>query len=217
MDDGKILLFNLSDGILGEIASQLIGQLIVSKFQTATMSRANVSKTQRRPFYLYLDEFQNFCGIASTSYEKILSRARKYNLGMILAHQQTGQLQPDLLREILGNVSTLVSFQLSQADASKLSKEFISQYDYEIESVPTEELLRLNIGQAYCKIGKSAFPFSVPRMNDNPDRERAEAVVSESRRQYGIPRIAQSGASPQDRRDDYDDPLADIDPEGVFD
>ncbi len=217
MDDGKILLFNLSDGILGEVASQLIGQLIVAKFQTATMSRADVSRTERKPFYLYLDEFQNFCGLASQSYERILSRARKYRLGMILAHQQTGQLPPDLLREILGNVSTLVSFQVSQADASKLSKEFISQYDYDIETLPTEELLRLSIGQAYCRIGKSAFPFSVPKMSDRPDRERAEASVRESRRQYGIPRLAKSDMSRPDGEDDYDDPLADIDPEGVFD
>jgi hypothetical protein len=100
MDDGKILLFNLSDGLLGEAASQLIGQFIVSKFQTATMSRANESKIERMPFYLYLDEFQNFCGIASKSYEKLLSRARKYRLGLILAHQQTGQLPLELMREI---------------------------------------------------------------------------------------------------------------------
>lgn len=217
MDEGKILLFNLSDGILGEVASQLIGQLIVSKFQTATMSRADVSKTHRKPFYLYLDEFQNFCGLASKSYEKILSRARKYKLGMILAHQQTGQLPPGLLREILGNVSTLVSFQVSQADASKLSKEFISQYDFDINSLPTDELLRLRIGQAYCKIGKSAFPFNVPKMSDNPDRSRVEKVINESRSQYGIPRIMKSDELLHDNQEDLDDPLADIDPDGVFD
>lgn len=217
MDDGKILLFNLSDGILGEVASQLIGQLIVSKFQTATMSRADVSKTVRKPFYLYLDEFQNFCGSASKSYEKILSRARKYKLGMILAHQQTGQLTSDLLREIFGNVSTFVSFQVSQTDASKLSKEFISQFDFEIESLPIEELLRLNVGQAYCKIGKSAFPLSVPKMSESVDRERANVVIHESRMQHGIPRVTKSDLTTQDRQDDNDDPLADIDPEGVFD
>jgi len=122
MDEGKIILFNLSDGILGEAASLLIGQFIVSKFQTATMSRADETKAFRKPFYLYLDEFQNFCGIASKSYEKILSRARKYRLGLILAHQQTGQIPLELMREIFGNVSTMISFQVSQADASKLGK-----------------------------------------------------------------------------------------------
>jgi len=217
MDEGKILLFNLSDGILGNIASQLIGQFIVSKFQTATMSRADLSKKNRNPFYLYLDEFQNFCGIASKSYEKILSRARKYKLGMILAHQQTGQLSSDLLREILGNVSTLVSFQVSQADASKLAKEFISQYDYDIAPLPTEELLRLNIGEAYCKIGKSAFPFYVPKMSDSSSSERGAEVIKASREQYGIPRLTETKESDHDySNDDSDDPLADLDPEGVF-
>ena len=177
MDQGKILLFNLSDGVLGEVASQLIGELIVSKFQTATMSRADVSKQYRRPFYLYLDEFQNFCGVASQSYEKILSRARKYKLGMILAHQQTGQLSSELLREIFGNVSTLVSFQVSQPDAVRLSKEFLSQHDFEVKPVPPEEFLQLNIGQAYCRIARSAFRFYIPKVNDRPDRERARQVI----------------------------------------
>lgn len=217
MDDGKVLLFNLSDGILGNIASQLIGQLIVSKFQTATMSRADMTKTERRRFYLYLDEFQNFCGVASKSYEKILSRARKYRLGIILAHQQTGQLSPELMREILGNVSTLISFQVSQVDAAKLSKEFMSQIDFDLEPLPPEELLRLNIGQAYCKIGKSAFPFNVPKMSDRPDRDRARVVIERSREQYGIPRIDEFEDKRQDRPEIDDDPLADIDPGGVFD
>lgn len=216
MDQGKILLFNLSDGILGEVASQLIGELIVSKFQTATMSRANVSKQYRKPFYLYLDEFQNFCG-AARSYEKILSRARKYKLGMILAHQQTGQLSSELLREIFGNVSTLVSFQVSQPDAVRLSKEFLSQQDFDIKSVPPEEFLQLNIGQAYCKIAKSAFPFYIPKVDDKPDRERARQVIENSQKMYGIPRITKSEQARLNNQNDSDDPLADLDPEGVFD
>lgn len=217
MDQGKILLFNLSDGILGEAASQLIGELIVSKFQTATMSRADTSKQNRKPFYLYLDEFQNFCGVASKSYEKILSRARKYKLGMILAHQQTGQLTPELLREIFGNVSTLVSFQVSQPDAVRLSKEFLSQYDFEIESVPSEKFLQLNVGQAYCRIGKSAFQLHVPQVNDKPNRKKAEQVICESREQYGIPRIMKSAKGVSGNEKQYDDLLTELDPEEVFD
>lgn len=217
MDQGKILLFNLSDGILGQAASQLIGELIVSKFQTATMSRADTSKQYRKPFYLYLDEFQNFCGVASQSYEKILSRARKYKLGMILAHQQTGQLTPELLREIFGNVSTLVSFQVSQPDAVRLSKEFLSQYDFEIESVPSEKFLQLNVGQAYCRIGKSAFQLYVPQVNDRPDRRKAEQVISESREQYGIPRIMKSAKGVSGKDKQYNDLLTELDPEEVFD
>jgi hypothetical protein len=216
MDEGKILLFNLSDGLLGEAASQLIGQFIVSKFQTATMSRANESKIERMPFYLYLDEFQNFCGIASKSYEKLLSRARKYRLGLILAHQQTGQLPLELMREIFGNVSTMVSFQVSQSDASKLSKEFISQYDFNIETLPTEELLRLNVGEAYCKIAKNSFPMYVPLMDDDPDRERANEVVEHSRNTYGIPRIRKTDQAVEKPKPKEGDPLADLDPDEVF-
>ncbi|SYZ73725.1 hypothetical protein TRIP_C50006 [Candidatus Zixiibacteriota bacterium] len=217
MDEGKILLFNLSDGILGEAASQLIGQLIVSKFQTATMSRADEAKHNRKPFYLYLDEFQNFCGIASKSYERILSRARKYKLGLILAHQQTGQIPLELLREIFGNVSTMVSFQVSQQDSIKLSKEFINQYDFEIETLEPEELLRLNIGEAYCRIGKSTIPLRVPKVDDFPNKEMAENIIETSRQHFGIPRIFPSDrlAGGKTRLDD--DPLAGLDPEEVFD
>ena len=97
MDEGKIMLFNLSDGVLGEQNSQLLGQLVVSKFQLAVMARAKQPKGERRNFYLYIDEFQAFTGTAGMSYEKILSRARKYRLGLTLAHQQTGQIPGSLL------------------------------------------------------------------------------------------------------------------------
>ncbi len=214
MDEGKILLFNLSDGILGEAASHLIGQFIVSKFQTATMSRANVAKGERRPFYLYLDEFQNFCGTASASYEKILSRARKYRLGLILAHQQTGQLPPELLREVLGNVSTLVSFQLSQADAARLAREFIGEVDFEIAPLPPEELLRLGVGRAYCRIEQHAFPLRVDLVDAPPDYDRARRVIARSRELYGIPRGGDSAH--REPSGGAADPLAGIDPGGVF-
>ncbi len=216
MDEGKILLFNLSDGILGTVASQLIGQLIVAKFQTATMSRADSAKSARTPFYLYLDEFQNFCGIAQQSYEKILSRARKYKLGLILAHQQTRQVPLELYREILGNVSTIVSFQVAQADAGRLGPEFINQYDFEIESLPREELLKLGIGEAYCRIGKNTFPMWVPKVDAEPDFDRAQEVIEYSRKTYGIQRSPKpTDDQPKQARPD-DDPLADLDPDEVF-
>jgi TraM recognition site of TraD and TraG len=216
MDEGKILLFNLSDGILGSVASQLIGQLIVAKFQTATMSRADATKSARRPFYLYLDEFQNFCGSAQQSYEKILSRARKYKLGLILAHQQTRQLSSELYREILGNVSTIVSFQVAQADADRLGPEFINQYDFEIESLPKEELLKLGVGEAYCRIGKNTFPLWVPKVDINPNFGRADEVIEFSRKTYGIPRSSKvADERPKLSQPDVD-PLADLDPDEVF-
>lgn len=216
MDESRIILFNLSDGLLGEAASQLIGQFIVSKFQTATMSRADEPKMLRVPFYLYLDEFQNFCGIASQSYERLLSRARKYRLGLILAHQQTGQLPLELLKEIFGNVSTMVSFQVAQSDAGKLSKEFINQYDFDIENIPVEELLRLNVGEAYCKIGMNSFAMRVPLMDEPPDWERAREVMEQSRMRYGIPRTISQAKQIEASNPKTEDPLADLDPDEVF-
>jgi hypothetical protein len=215
MDEGKILLFNLSDGLLGEAASQLIGQLIVAKFQTATMSRADTAKEDRRPFYLYLDEFQNFCSVASRSYEKLLSRARKYQLGLILAHQQTRQVPLELYREILGNVSTLVSFQVAQADAGRLAPEFISQYDLDIIPLPPEELLRLNIGEAYCRIGKNTMLLNVPKVDLRAEQDCAAAAIAASRERYGITRTTPLTALPLRTPNDAD-PLPDIDPDGVF-
>jgi hypothetical protein len=187
MDEGKILLFNLSDGILGEQTSQLLGQLIVSKLQMAVMSRVDTPAAARRPFYLYLDEFQTFTGVAETSYEKILSRARKYQLGLTLAHQQTGQISNSLMQEILGNVSTMIAFNVSSADATKLSKEFVMDMGVEAESIPSDFLLTLKVGEAWGKIGKTVFPFKTWRADQNPDPMRAKEVIERSRMNYGRP------------------------------
>lgn len=184
MDEGRIMLFNLSDGILGEQNSQLLGQLVVSKFQLATMSRATQAKEHRRPFYLYLDEFQTFTGTAATSYERMLSRARKYKLSLTLAHQQTGQLPSDLLKEIMGNVSTSVCFLVSREDAMKFSREFVTLHDGEIVNIPEEEILRLRVGQAWCKIGQHSFLMHTYLADGQPDKGYAAHVIGESYRNY---------------------------------
>lgn len=229
MDSGRILLFNLSDGILGETNSQILGQLIVSKFQMATMSRANLPKPKRKNFYLYIDEFQTFTAAATASYEKILSRARKYKLGLILAHQQTGQIPSELLREIFGNVSTMISFNVSQTDAARLSKEFVTEYNGEIISVPQEEFLALKVGQAYCKIGRHAFFMQTSLADQRPDFERAERIMERSRENYGVPpsegenelqgedETVSGEMKPQPKkRSKVDDILKDIDPSKIF-
>ena len=236
MDTGKVLLFNLSDGILGEANSQLLGQLIVSKFQTAVMSRANVPPEQRRPFYLYIDEFQTFTGGAATSYEKMLSRARKYRLSLILAHQQTGQIPQPLLKEILGNVSTLIAFVVSRQDALRLSGELLSEVDGQVASLPSEELLTLKVGEAWCKIGRNTVFMKTHLAPQAPDYAWAEQVRSRSRQLYGGPVLgtgglvppaepgrapAAPGAAPSGRKaappaGPAVDPLADLDPGEVF-
>ena len=167
------------------------------------MSRADTSKYEREPFYLYIDEFQTFTNTVTASYEKILSRARKYGLGLILAHQQTHQIPLELLREIMGNVSTIVSFQVSGDDASKLSKELITQYNGEV----------LKTGQAYCKIGQNSFFMQTYLADQAPDHNRANYIISQSRRNYGVNAKKEKPTETRKQKD-FDD--EDIDPSRVF-
>ena len=186
MDDGKILLFNLSDGLIGEQTAELLGQLIVSKIQLAAMSRMDIPKAARRPFYLYMDEFQTFTGVNETSYEKMLSRARKYELCLIISHQQTGQIPKLLMREILGNVSTIIAFNISHVDATQLTQEYPVDMGREITYVPVEEFVSLKVGEAWGKIGKSVFPLKTALAPQQADFTRTKTVIERSRENYGI-------------------------------
>jgi hypothetical protein len=185
MDEGKILLFNLSDGLIGQQTAELLGQLIVSKLQLAAMSRMDIPKAARRPFYLYMDEFQTFTGVNETSYEKMLSRARKYELCLILANQQTGQIPKLLMREILGNVTTFIMFTVSHVDAVALHQEFPVNLGNEIAFVPPEDFTMLKTGQAWGKIDKSVFPLKTALAPQEADFTRTKAVIDRSRRNYG--------------------------------
>jgi hypothetical protein len=214
MDQGKVMLFNLSDGLLGEQNSQLLGQLVVSKFQLAVMARAQQPKRRRREFYLYIDEFQTFTGTAA-SYEKILSRARKYRLGLVIAHQQTGQIGPDLLRDILGNVSTAICFLVSREDALKFSRELITTYDGEVINIPEQEILRLKVGQAWCKMGQHAFLMNTYLANDRGSQPWAQQVIRRSRENYGTP-LQTVESRPKAVAKASSDLLDDLDPSQVF-
>ena len=101
MDSGKIVLINLSKGKIGEDNASMIGSLLVTKFQIDAMARADMKPEDRRPFYLYIDEFQNF---ATDSFAVILSEARKYRLALIVANQYTAQLNENIRDAIFGNV-----------------------------------------------------------------------------------------------------------------
>ena len=215
MDTGKILLFNLSDGLLGEASSQLLGQLIAAQLQLAVMSRADTPKADRRPFYLYLDEFQSFVGTSATSYERLLSRARKYNVGLILAHQQTAQVPPHLLKEIFGNVSTLVAFSVSREDAQRLSRELLGRYDFEIFNVPPEELLQLRVGEAYCRIGRHSLKLHTFLADDVEPAVLPAAILEASRKNYGARTRLGNGAG-RAARDAELEKLLSIAPERVF-
>ena len=125
MDHGKIFLANLSKGLTGEVNSSLLGLILVSKMQMAAMRRTEIPNEQRRDFYLYLDEFQNF---TTNSIVSILSEARKYRLNLILAHQYISQLTPDIKGSVLGNVGSIAAFRLGVEDAEFLEKQFKPEF-----------------------------------------------------------------------------------------
>ena len=131
MDRKKILLIKLNKGKLRESAD-LLGSLFMAKIQLAAFSRTDRLESARVPFYLYIDEFQNF---ASESFSVVLSEARKYGLSLIMAHQTLGQLPPDLQSIILGNTGIQVYFRINRKDAQLLAKEAFTYSGYNVKTV----------------------------------------------------------------------------------
>lgn len=121
MDERKILIVNLSRGLVGEDNAALLGALLVTKIQMAAMSRADVRAEERSPFYLYVDEFQNF---ATDSFATILSEARKYGLCLTVANQYTSQMMPQVKDAVFGNVGTIIAFRMSADDATSMQRYF---------------------------------------------------------------------------------------------
>jgi hypothetical protein len=127
MDDGKILIVNLSKGLIGEDNAGILGAFLVTKIQLAAMSRSDIPKIEdRRPFYLYVDEFQNF---ATDSFATILSEARKYGLNLTVANQYVSQMQDTVRDAVFGNVGTMITFRVSADDAPLLGKQFEPQFE----------------------------------------------------------------------------------------
>ena len=127
MDEGKILLVNLSKGKIGEINSELLGMLIIGKITMAALSRTDTEdKSKLRPFYLYIDEFQNY---STDSIESILSEARKYKLGLVMAHQFVDQLEDNIRDAVFGNVGSMLIFRVSSADAELFAKRFNPEFN----------------------------------------------------------------------------------------
>jgi hypothetical protein len=140
----------------------------------------------------------------------------KYKLGLILAHQQTGQLSQDLLREILGNVSTLLTFNVSHADALKLSREYVFNAGGDAEYLPPEEFIRLKTGEAIGKIGKSVFPLHTHLAPQRPDVIRAKDVIERSRKNYGMNKTSGAADKPMIEKTLGVKPEETIDPSQVF-
>lgn len=127
MDEGKILIVNLSKGLIGEDNAAILGSFLVTKIQLAAMSRSDIPNiADRRPFYLYVDEFQNF---ATDSFATILSEARKYALNLTVANQYIGQMTETVRDAVFGNVGSMISFRVSADDAPLLSKQFEPQFE----------------------------------------------------------------------------------------
>ncbi|MBV9182366.1 MAG: type IV secretion system DNA-binding domain-containing protein, partial [Acidobacteria bacterium] len=153
MDEGRVLLVNLSKGRLGEDSALLLGSLIVSTLGLAAFSRADEPTSSRRPFFVYVDEFQSFTTLMLAN---MMSELRKYGVGLVLAHQYIHQLEPENRHAVLGNAGTLISFRVGAEDASYLAKEFQPKFD-------TEDLINLPNRSIYLKLmidGTPSRPFS---------------------------------------------------------
>lgn len=181
MDEGKILLVKLAKGIIGDDNSNLLGSMIVTQFQLAAMSRADVPPQERRDFYLYVDEFQNF---ATDSFATILSEARKYNLSLVVANQYMAQLREEVKNAVFGNVGTLITFRVGADDAAVLMKEFTPVFD-------ANDLVNLNIYNIYLKLsidGLTVPAFSAQTLPPPPDKNyNAEKIIALSRERYAKP------------------------------
>lgn len=188
MDEGKILLVNLSKGKIGDLNTQLLGLIMVARIQMAAMSRADIPEDQRRDFYLYVDEFQNF---ATDSFASILSEARKYHLALIMAHQyisqlvvtKTGSTNTQIRDAVFGNVGTICAFKVGAEDAEYLAKEFAP-------IVTEQDLVGISNYKAYVKLNinnTTSRPFSLETIWDKKGENKkvGEIVREYARMKYG--------------------------------
>ena len=182
MDEGKILLVNLSKGKIGEDNSALLGSLLTTMIFLAALNRTSLPEDKRRSFYLYVDEFHNFL---SLSFADILSEARKYGLYLILAHQYINQLHDKVRPAVFGNVGSIISFRVGAEDAFFLSREFKPE-------ISDTDLINLPNYRIYLKLmvnGVTSRPFSaitLPLPSQTLSNEKD--VVNESRRRYATVR-----------------------------
>lgn len=164
MDESKVLLVNAAKGRLGEDSALILGSLVVSTLGLAAFSRAEYPPSERRPFFVYLDEFQNFTTLMLAN---MMSELRKYGVGLTLAHQHLHQLEPDIRHAVLGNAGTLISFRVGPEDAAVLTKEFQPEFE-------GEDLLNLPNRNVYLKLmidGTPSSSFSAVTLEQSPRSE----------------------------------------------
>lgn len=181
MNEGKIILINLSKGRLGEENSSFLGSIFLTKIKQAGMERASIPEQDRTDFYLYVDEFQN---VVTQTFENILSEARKYGLNLTIAHQYVGQILPRVHQAILGNVGSVICFRVGGEDAVKLKPEFAPIFD-------TKDMINLGVTEFYIKMtidGESYDPFSAETLKvlEPTHRSYKEEILASSHRKYSI-------------------------------
>lgn len=182
MNEQKIILINLSKGKIGEENSSFFGAMFITKIKQAGMARAKMKASERKDFYLYVDEFQN---IVTDTFENILSEARKYGLNLTVAHQYVGQILPKVEQAVLGNVGSIIAFRVGGDDAVKLKPEFAPIFD-------VKDMINLGIGEFFVKMtidGESYDPFSAETLRVLPPTHPSyrERVIEASRLHYAIP------------------------------
>lgn len=182
MDEGKILLVNLSKGRIGEINAQLLGMVIIGKILMAAFSRVGVPESSRRDFNLFVDEFQNF---TTNSVAGILSEARKYRLNLTVAHQFIDQLTEEIRSAVFGNVGSIIALRVGPSDAEFLVKHFAPTFS-------TDDLINIDNFKAYVKLlvgGATTEPFNIriPRI-EGGNKEIVEPLRKLSRANFGAPR-----------------------------
>jgi hypothetical protein len=179
MDEGKILVVNLSKGLIGEDNAAILGAFMVTKIQLAAMSRSDIPNIEdRKPFYLYVDEFQNF---ATDSFATILSEARKYGLNLTVANQYISQMTETVRDAVFGNVGTMISFRVSADDAPILAKQFEPQFE------PTD-LLQMHNRHFIINMvinGEKAPAFSATTLTLPPEQiDNTGRIIENTRRLY---------------------------------
>ncbi|MBU6370907.1 MAG: type IV secretion system DNA-binding domain-containing protein [Patescibacteria group bacterium] len=192
MDDGKIMIINLSKGRVGEANANLLGSMLITKIYLAAMSRADIPEKRLKllpNFYLYVDEFQSF---ANESFADILSEARKYKLNLTIAHQYIEQMSEEVRAAVFGNVGTMIAFRVGAYDAEVLEKEFAPQFT-------AEDLVNLGIYQMYLKLmidGVSSFPFSATGLPPFPEPviSYKKEIIEQSRAAFTVKKSAVEAA-----------------------
>ncbi len=179
MDEGKIIVVNLSRGLVGEDNAAILGAMFVTKIQLAAMSRADIPRLEdRRPFYLYVDEFQNF---ATDSFAVILSEARKYALNLTIANQYISQMEETVRGAVFGNVGTMITFRVSPDDSPFLSK----YYEPQFEAADLSNFHNRHFVTSMSINGEKAAAFSGITLNiPQPQHSNIDEIIAHSRREY---------------------------------